>query len=240
MVPNKPVLTIEEILNRYYYKEWVIDELREIGEKTTGTKSDLVQRYLDSDAIHRKDVFETVQSLLSSLRKQDLKQILRDHKLECAGNRNDLLERVFASFSFEPYIRRVNGYCNICDEKTDQELHFDNSWKASYRRCTVCNNDDPVKHYRLEFVEHLGSNSPNDSPITSNFKSNEVPDGIKYLKTNYWQIVATFVGVLALFGLKYGLIAGLIFSVILSISAALIGFILTEHRELNRLKTNDK
>ena len=240
MAPNKPILTIEEILNRYYYKDWVIDELRGIGEKTTGTKSDLVQRYLDSDAIHRKTVSETAKSLLSSLRKQDLKQMLRDHKLESAGNRNDLLERVFASFSFEPYVRRVNSYCNICEEKTDRELHFNNSWEASYRRCTVCNNDEPVKHYKLEFVEHLGANPSRGSLITDNFKSNEVPDGIKYLKTNYWQIVATFVGVLALFGLKYGLIAGLIYSVILSLSVALIGFILTEHREVNRLKSNDK
>ena len=232
--PRKPILTIEEILDRYYYKEWVIEKLKEIGERTTGAKSYLIQRYLNSDTIHNKEVRETAQSLLSSLRNQELKQILRDHNLESGRKRNDLLEKVFTSFSFEPYIRIVSSYCNTCDEKIDQELHFDNSWKASYRRCTVCNNDDPVKHNKLEIVDKLGINSLNDSSSTGNFKTNEVSDGIKYLKTNYWQIIATFIGVIALFGLKYGLIVGLILSVTLASAVTLVGFILTEHRKVNR------
>ena len=232
---GKPILTIEEILNRYYYKEWVIEELREIGEKTTGTKSDLIQRYLNSDSIHSKDVREIAQSLLSSLRNQELKQILRDHNLESGRNRNDLLERVFTSFSFEPYIRRTSGYCNTCGKETDQELHFDNSWKASYRKCTVCNNDDPVKHYKLELVDNLGINSINDSSITDNFQSNEVSDGIKYLKTNYWQIVSIFTVFVGI-GIKFYWIVGLVLSLISASAVTLVGFYLTKYRKMNQSK----
>ena len=233
--PRKPILTIEEILDRYYYKEWVIEELKEIGERKTGAKSDLIQRYLNSDTIHNKEVRETAQSLLSSLRNQELKQILRDHNLESGRNRNDLLEMVFTSFSFEPYIRRVRGYCNTCGKETDQELHFDNSWKATYRRCTVCNNDDPVKHYKLELVDNLGINSINDSSITDHFQSNEVSDGIKYLKTNYWQIVsifAVFVGI----GIKFYWIVGLVLSLISASAVTLVGFYLTKYRKMNQSK----
>lgn len=240
---HKQILTIEEILNRYYYKEWVVEELREIGEKTTGTKGDLILRYLNSDVIHNKDVRDTAQNLLSSLRKQDLKQILRDHRLESAGNRNDLLERVFTSFSFEPYIKKVRGHCNTCGKETEQELHFDNSWKASYRRCSICDNDDPVKHNKLELIDKLGINSTTGSLVTNSSSlkdvSKEVSDGVKYLKNNYWQFITTFVGALTLFGLKYSLTVGLVISVILASAVTVIGFIFTEFRKVNRLKNND-
>ena len=142
---------------------------------------------------------------------------------------------VFTSFSFEPYIRRVRGYCNTCGKETDQELHFDNSWKATYRRCTVCNNDDPVKHYKLELVDNLGINSINDSSITDHFQSNEVSDGIKYLKTNYWQIVsifAVFVGI----GIKFYWIVGLVLSLISASAVTLVGFYLTKYRKMNQSK----
>ncbi len=236
IAPSKQILTIEEILNRYYYKEWVIEELREIGEKTTGSKSELIERYLNSDTVHSKDVRETAISLLSSLRNQELKQILRNHKLESGGNRNDLLERVFASFSFEPYIRKVRVHCDTCGKETEQELHFDNSWKALYRKCSVCNVEIPVKHVKLELVDTLAINSHTDS-LNANSSSlqearKEVPDIVKYLKNYYWQIISMFVGFLAVGFELYGIV-GLILSFISAIIVTSTGFYLNEYRKVN-------
>ena len=101
-VPDPPILTIEEILSRYFYKEWVKDELNEIQEKRTGTKSELIERFLSSNIVHKKSVKQLAESLLSSIRKQDLKQILRDYELATTGKKDDLLARISANFIFEP------------------------------------------------------------------------------------------------------------------------------------------
>ena len=39
----KSTLTIEEILGRYYYKEWIQNDLREIGESANGSKDELIK-----------------------------------------------------------------------------------------------------------------------------------------------------------------------------------------------------
>lgn len=79
---NKPILTIYEILSRYYYKEWIQSDLKEIGESTTGDKQELIIRYLSSDRIRANGVERTAINLISSLRKQELKQILHDHNIK--------------------------------------------------------------------------------------------------------------------------------------------------------------
>ncbi len=233
--PYKQILTIEEILERYYYKEWIIDELGEIGEKTNGTKNELITRYFNSNINQSKGVNNLAQNLLSSLRNKDLKQILKDHNLESAGNKTDLLKKVFASFSFEPYIRKVKSYCNTCGKETDQEFHFGDDWKAIYKRCSICNNDYSIIHNKFASVDTPGISSSVQPSDLISAHWDEVPDTIKYLKTNYWQIIATFIGALALFGLKYGLMIGIVSSVILASTVTLIGFILTESRKMEYL-----
>ena len=92
-----------------------------------------------------------------------------------------------------------------------------------------------MKHYKLELVDNLGINSINDSSITDHFQSNEVSDGIKYLKTNYWQIVsifAVFVGI----GIKFYWIVGLVLSLISASAVTLVGFYLTKYRKMNQSK----
>lgn len=216
-VPDPPILTIEEILSRYFYKEWVKDELKEIQEKRTGTKSELIERFLSSNIVHKKSVKQLAESLLSSIRKQDLKQILRDYELATTGKKDDLLARISANFIFEPYIRKVNSYCKTCNVKTDKEIHFDDSWNANYKKCLVCNTNEPVKHYRIELFDSIGSNSSNGSESTGAPQTEDVNKGASdtliFLKNSFWHIVITFTALITL-GLKLYWLDGLIIALL--------------------------
>lgn len=249
IAPYKQILTIEEILGLYYYKEWIIDELKGIGERTTGNKDELIQRYLDSDIIRTEDVKTIATNLLSTLRKQDLKQILRDHSLKNGKRRDEILDIVLNNFLFEPYVRRTESYCDICHKETNQELHFDNFWKPSYRKCSVCDYYEPLKLAKLEPFDNLGISSQdsstdnNSSRVKQELQVHEeqgkpfednVSDIEIYLKNNYWQSISTIIIVLISFGLKYGLITGLVVSISTTLVVIFAGFLLSTHKRVDR------
>jgi hypothetical protein len=217
---SNPILTIEEILNSYYYKEWVIEELRRIRERTSGNKNELIQRYLSSAYIRNRDAHALVKDLLSVLDKQDLKQILKDHNFNGSKSKNDMLNKIMNSFSFEPYISKVLRYCNVCLDKTNQELHLDNSWKPVYFKCTVCNSK-------------LLANQDNKTSLNKlEIPGNWLSDIERYLKKYYWEIISLFLGVFfsTTSALKYNFILGFLVS-FLAISIVIYsGFLFTTHK----------
>jgi len=216
---NKPTLTISEILGRYYYKEWIKGELRDIGESVNGEKDELINRYLESGIIRSKNVTQLSKNLILSLRKTDLKQILRDHNLSNGNTNEELISKIFNGFTFEPYTSSINRYCDVCKSKTDQELHFDNHWKAKYFRCTICNNDFLVT-------------KANESIVSEGTKiGNNTLDIMRYLKLHYWQIVPLFLSLLITLGIKYGWKTGLITSILATIFIVYIPFFFKEHRQ---------
>ena len=217
---SKPILTIEEILNSYYYKEWVIEELRRIGERASGNKNELIQRYLSSVNIQNRDALALVKDLLSVLGKQDLKQILKDHNLNGGKSKNDMLDKIMNSFSFEPYITEVLRYCNVCLDKTNQELHLDNSWKPVYFKCTVCNSK-------------LLANQDNKTSLTKMETLGDVlSDMEKYIKKYYWEIISLFIGVFigTTSALKYNFILGFLVSLLVISIVIYSGFLFTTHK----------
>lgn len=219
---KKPVLTIEEILNKYYYKEWVVEELREIGEITTGYKGELIQRYLNSKIVRAKDVMDIASNIISKLRKSDLKQILKDHGLKNGSDRTELIAKVLDSFSFEPYVSQVDRYCDICRTDTQQELHFNDTWEPTYFRCSICNGVLPI--------EHEGKLDLNKA--TKDVDS--LSDTEKYFKKNYWQSISVFVVVLLAIWLRYGWAVGLIISLSVTSIVTYIGYLVETHRKNER------
>lgn len=214
-----PTLTVNEILGRYYYKEWIKDELKDIGENTNGDKDDLICRFLQSNAIRSSTVNQVAQGLISSLRKTDLKQILRDHDLTIGKTKEELLNKVLNSFNFEPYVRFVNRYCNVCKSETEQELHFDDDWNANYFKCTVCSSDLPA-------------NKDGENTVSKEIKTNDnTSDIMKYLKLHYWHIIPLFLALLMGLGIKYGWITGLVISLLITIFIVYMSFLLIERRQ---------
>jgi hypothetical protein len=214
----KQTITIQEILGKYYYKSWIKEELGNIGESTSGTKDELIDRFLQSDATTSKSVTEVAQNLISPLRNTDLKQILHDHNLNHVGNREELLSRVLGSFNFEPYVNLIERPCEICSSDTEQEVHFNDKWKASNFKCTVCH------HEQL-----IGKEQKNNDKNAVVSRSN-TSDVLSYLRHHYWQVISLFIAVTIGLDIRYGWVIGTFISIVITAIVAYFQFFLIEHR----------
>ncbi len=214
----KPTLTIEELLGRYYYKEWIQDDLREIGESENGSKDELIKRYLNSNKIRDNSVKDIAKGLISSLRKYDLIQILRDHAIRNGNTKEELVRKVLESFSFEAYTTILDRNCDTCGVITEQELHFDNSWKADHFKCLTCNSSVPVSK---------DSDDHTDKEIMDIYNTS---DAIKFLKAHYWQVISVFIAITIGLGVKYGWSAGFSISIIITTIISFGAFMISKHR----------
>lgn len=147
---DKAVLTLDKILARYFYKDWVQDELRDVGESISGDMNQLIKRFLGSDRIRRKPVDEIAVSLLSSLRTTDLRLIATDLGAEAQGRHGQLLKRILSLVVFEPYVKRTTRYCTVCLKETHHELHFGVDWQADRFKCEVCGTTTSVRSIKDE------------------------------------------------------------------------------------------
>lgn len=134
----RATLTIDEILSHYYYKEWIQDELRNISETTSGSKGELVARFLGSPRIRAREVGDIAVELLKKLRKRELNQIAADLGFEIRGNRKILLKELTKSIDFEPYVDEITRPCDTCQKETDHEIRFGSDWNAREFICLVC------------------------------------------------------------------------------------------------------
>ncbi|MHB1493154.1 MAG: hypothetical protein ACYCSG_03015 [Thermoplasmataceae archaeon] len=215
----KQTLTIEELLGRYYYKEWIQDDLREIGESANGSKDELIKRYLNSNKIRDNSVKDIASGLVSSLRKHDLRQILRDHAIRNGNTKEELLRKVLESFSFEPYLTILDRNCDTCGIITEQELHFDNSWKADHFKCLTCNSNLPLSR-------NSDARTCNEIKVIYN-----TSDAIKFLKTHYWQVISVFIAITVGLGVKYGWSTGFGISIITTAIISFWAFLISKHRD---------
>ena len=147
---GKSVLTLDGILERYFYIQWVQDELRAVGEPTSGVKSQLIKRFLNSARIRDRPVDVIAVSLLTSLRVTDLRQIAADLGADTHGKHGQLLKRILSLVTFEPYVKRVTRPCTVCLRDTRHELHFGIDWQADNFRCEVCGTTISVRSIKNE------------------------------------------------------------------------------------------
>ena len=143
---------------------------------------------------------------------------MRDHTIRSGNTKEELLKRVFESFSFEPYITVLERKCDTCGIITEQELHFDNLWKADHFKCLTCNGSLPV---------------PGNSDIHAN---NEIEiiyktsNAVKFLKAYYWQVIGVFISIAVGLGVKYGWRTGIGVSSIMTAIIVFGAYLISKHR----------
>lgn len=135
------ILTIEDILSRYYFLEWVKDVAYELDIPTSQNKDDLIDAILARYQARRIDAESIYEHLIETLPKYRLKQIAEDNGLSVKGTRDELVDRILDSLNFEPIVKRVSAHCSICSNDTIQEMHFSNNWKATRSVCDVCGHE---------------------------------------------------------------------------------------------------
>jgi len=83
-------LTVRVLLQRYFYLEEVKAALNDIGEPSSGSKSQLVSRLVANWESHNRDFY----ALLDYLDVQTLRVICKDYGLDYRGDRAALLRRI--------------------------------------------------------------------------------------------------------------------------------------------------
>ena len=136
---KKQLLTIDHLLDDYFYAEWIRDDLRDIGLSTSGSKAQLIVRYIERLKSQRQSVKDAGIALISSLPLQELRMIANDFGIPKARNREALLREIIEHVNFEPYVKMISRPCLTCKTTTGQEVHFDDNFDISYYQCTVCN-----------------------------------------------------------------------------------------------------
>jgi hypothetical protein len=137
---DKTVLTLDEVLDRYFFKEW-----GSVGETLSGDKDELIERFLNSRKIRRRSVEEIAVDLISSLRMTELKQMAEDLETQHKGKRGQILKGILNSVVFEPFVKNTTRYCSVCLSETAQELHFGVDWQADYFKCEICGGVSSVR-----------------------------------------------------------------------------------------------
>lgn len=94
--------------------------------------------------------------------------------------------------------------------KTNQVVHFNDNWKASYYNCSICNND--------EIVPQKKEHSWDKTKITNQASS----DMLIFLRSSYWGALVIFIAIFSIVGLNFGWLIGLIISVIVTLLAMYI------------------
>ncbi len=82
-------LSVKKLLDEYFSKEDVQDALRDIGESTSGTKDQLVQRLRNNWESHNRDIYE----LLDFTEEDSLHMICYHYRLDPTPAKHDVLKR---------------------------------------------------------------------------------------------------------------------------------------------------
>ena len=135
---KKPILELEELLGRFFLKEWIQDELRDIGESTSGSKSELIDRLLHSRWAQSKSVATLAEELLCELPLSGLKGVCQFFGIEIPRNKSQIVPNILKTVDVEPYVVHTKRICKVCGRNTQQELHFDDAWQAASFKCQIC------------------------------------------------------------------------------------------------------
>lgn len=138
-VMEKAEFTLERLLDEVLFKEHLQDLLKENGEISSGQKPELIERFLNSEMVHRKTVDTIVREILGELSLSDLRDFGHSLNIELPSTKQGMVRRLMKDVTFEPYVREVERDCPVCRAKTIHDLHFKTDWQASYFRCTTCN-----------------------------------------------------------------------------------------------------
>lgn len=135
---SKVSLTLEGILDGYFYKEEVQDLLSEYGEKTTGNKDELIDRLLQSKRVQGRSVTDFAGSTLLALNMRELKLICKDLGLISCVDKQATVDSILKIVDFEPFVLIDERPCEICKKTTNHELHFGQNWKLAFFVCQTC------------------------------------------------------------------------------------------------------
>ena len=89
IMENGMGLSVKKLLDDYFRLDEVQDALRDIGESTSGTKDELVQRVRNNWESHNRDVYE----LLDFIDKDSLVMICYYYNLDPTSGKHDVLKR---------------------------------------------------------------------------------------------------------------------------------------------------
>ena len=82
-------LSVKKLLDDYFRADQVQDALRDIGETTSGTKDELVQRLRNNWESHNRDIYK----LLDFTDKDSLEMICYYYNLDATTAKHDVLKR---------------------------------------------------------------------------------------------------------------------------------------------------
>lgn len=205
----KIYLSLEDFLNRYYLKEWIQDDLREMNLSPTGSKEDLSYRLLDALRRQGKTVHDVAFDMISSVPSEDLENLAKELGITVAENEEDLIDGIFSKVEFEPFVTVIERFCETCGKETEQEIHFDNNWKQEVFVCSICGFNDFVTGMRSKVQKSTVEQTKANDNVTS------------AAGTVFGVAITVFLSFL--FGLKsiYGWPIAIILSVLVTILAAL-------------------
>jgi hypothetical protein len=83
-------LGVRTLLGRYFYLDEVKTALTDVGESSTGNKSQLISRLVATWGSHNRDFYD----LLDFLDVQTLRVICEDYGLDYGGDRTTILRRI--------------------------------------------------------------------------------------------------------------------------------------------------
>lgn len=172
------ILTIEDILSRYYFLEWVKDVAYELDIPTSQNKDDLIDAILAKYQARRIDAESIYEHLIETLPKYRLKQIAEDNGLSVKGTRDELIDRILESLNFEPIVKKIRAPCSTCSDDTIQEMHFSNNWKATHRVCGICGHETKL----------ITNQTPTTSEKVSNYKPLQATQGQEELQAGMIRI----------------------------------------------------
>lgn len=142
---KRPILVLEELLERFFYKEWIQEDLRNIGESTTGSKSELIDRLLHSKWAQRISVMALTEELMQELPAPDLKLVGQFLALELPKKKDQVVPHILKSVDIEPYVVHTRRLCNVCGKNTQHELHFNGAWEANAFKCQTCGTTSEIR-----------------------------------------------------------------------------------------------
>ncbi len=242
---EKSVLTIEEILGRYFYLDWLQSDCRKMGLRVSGSKNELIERLLNEYERRKESANKIGTDMIHSLRVEDLKMIADDYGLKKGGSREVLINRILNNVRFEPRIKEVDRHCETCMNTTAQEMHFSDDWEASKVICSVCRHEtDLVPKFTDEKTQPtLEMNSPlisvgssvsekkksrtiSEIETPSGSVSRDISQNLKPQTISQIDTIATtviglvggvIVGILSHFGIVYLAFFGVVYTIIASL-----------------------
>jgi hypothetical protein len=135
---SKVNLTLEGMLDAYFYKDEIQDLLSQYGEKTAGNKDEMIARLLKSKRVQGMSVTDFARSALSGLTMRELRLVCKDLGLTSSADKGACVDNILDSVEFEPFVLIDERPCDVCKKITSHELHFSQDWKLAFFVCQTC------------------------------------------------------------------------------------------------------